>query len=127
MQKRGPKDQTSKGNKCGVIYHIKCNECDHSYIGETARSFGTRFREHVKIDRTGNALTAEGEHCKTTGHTISMDNCKILGSEQNYWKRKVKESMEIREQANPLNRDKGYDLPPIYKTFWSPDIQSVDQ
>ena len=41
-----PKDVTPKEQKCGIIYHIKCDNCNNTYIGETARSFGTRFSEH---------------------------------------------------------------------------------
>ena len=36
--------------KSGVIYRFKCDrlECDEEYIGETSRTFGERYREHLK-------------------------------------------------------------------------------
>ena len=45
-----PKDQDHITKKSGVIYRHKCDrlECDHEYIGETARTFGERFKEHLK-------------------------------------------------------------------------------
>ena len=45
-----PKDKDHITNKSGVIYRYKCDqlECDEEYIGETARTFGERFKEHLK-------------------------------------------------------------------------------
>jgi len=40
------KDRTDKLQKCGVVYHIKCEQCEHDYIGKTARMLGTRVKEH---------------------------------------------------------------------------------
>ncbi len=34
-----PKDKTEKMDKFGVIYHIKCGNCEMDYIGETENSF----------------------------------------------------------------------------------------
>ena len=38
-----PKDKSEKDKQCGVVYSVKCSECDQEY--ETARMLGTRFRE----------------------------------------------------------------------------------
>ena len=45
-----PKDHDHITKKSGIIYRYKCDrlECDHEYIGETARTFGDRFKEHLK-------------------------------------------------------------------------------
>ena len=45
-----PKDKDHMTNKSGIIYRFKCDrlECDEEYIGETARTFGDRFKEHLK-------------------------------------------------------------------------------
>ena len=118
-----PKDKTPIEKKCGVVYHITCDTCDQTYIGETARSLSTRFKEHSSTERS--ILTAVGEHCKNTGHSISWENIKVLSGESNYWRRKIKEAIEIRCQAPHLNRDQGMDLPPIYDTFWSCDSRHV--
>ena len=29
-----PQDKTTVENSCGVVYNIKCGECDSAYIGE---------------------------------------------------------------------------------------------
>ena len=45
-----PKDKDHMTNKSGIIYSFKCDrlESDEEYIGETARTFGERFKEHLK-------------------------------------------------------------------------------
>ena len=45
-----PKDKDTIKKKSGVIYIYKCNrvECDEEYIGESARNFAERFKEHLK-------------------------------------------------------------------------------
>ena len=45
-----PKDKDHITNKSGIIYRYKCDrlECDEEYTGESARTFGERFKEHLK-------------------------------------------------------------------------------
>ena len=41
----------TKGGKCrreGVVYEIKCETCNDTYTGETARNGYTRIKEHIK-------------------------------------------------------------------------------
>ena len=40
----------SESIKSGVIYRYRCDrvECDEEYIGESARTFADRFKEHLK-------------------------------------------------------------------------------
>ena len=44
-----PKDKDHITKKSGIIYRFKCDrlECDEEYIGETSRTFGERFKEHL--------------------------------------------------------------------------------
>ena len=43
-----PKDKDPITNKSGVIYRYKCSEdgCGEEYIGESAKTFAERFKEH---------------------------------------------------------------------------------
>ena len=45
-----PKDKDHLTKKSGIIYRYKCDrlECDDEYIGETSRTFGERYKEHLK-------------------------------------------------------------------------------
>ena len=42
-----PKDREHITQKSGIIYRFKCDrvECDEEYIGESARTFGERFKD----------------------------------------------------------------------------------
>ena len=109
------KDKTDKLKKCGVIYHIKCDNCDSDYIGETSRSLDTRLKEHQ-----ARANSAIFEHCDATGHTISPDNTKVLLSEDHNLKRKMREAISIQKKKPTLNRDEGLELPTIYRSLLLP-------
>ena len=54
-------------------------------------------------------------------NTVSLENTSIINREDNYLRRKVKEAIEIQRQAPILNRDRGYELPAIYKDILSDD------
>ena len=111
-----PKDRTPLEKQSCVIYQLACDQNpDHIYIGETKRTFGTRLKEHKKLDRP----TAVGEHTMNTGHTVSLTNSKIIGREQHWYSRKIKESINIRKQRPLLNRDGGVILAPVYNQVLS--------
>ena len=117
-----PGDKMPDARKCGVVYHISCASCDSSYVGETARSLQKRLSEHKKTRDDPNTVTGVGEHCANTGHTINDQDTKILAREDQWWRRKISESIEIYTNQPDLNRDQGYELPPIYKQVLSHDV-----
>ena len=82
---------------------------DEEYIGETARTFGERFKEHLK------APSPIHDQSNTTGHSTKLDNFSIVGREEQNLSRLIKESMFIRVNNPSLNRniDK-YHLPHIW-------------
>ena len=45
-----PKDKDPIQKQSGVIYRYQCDrvDCDQEYIGESSRTFGKRFKEHLK-------------------------------------------------------------------------------
>ena len=45
-----PKDKDPMVNQSGAIYWYQCGDlgCDDDYIGETSRTFGERYKEHLK-------------------------------------------------------------------------------
>ena len=45
-----PKDKDPIQKQSGVIYRYQCDrvDCDEEYIGESSRTFGERFKEHLK-------------------------------------------------------------------------------
>ena len=45
-----PKDKDPMVNQSGAIYWYQCGDlgCDEEYIGESSRTFGERYKEHLK-------------------------------------------------------------------------------
>ena len=45
-----PKDKDPIQKQSGVIYRYQCDrvDCDEEYIGESSRTFGERFKEHLR-------------------------------------------------------------------------------
>ena len=106
-----PKDKDHITKKSGIIYRFKCDslECDEEYIGETSRTFGERFKEHLK------APSPIHDHSNITGHTTSLENFSIVGGEEQKLSRLIKESMFIRVNYPSLNKKIGkYHLPHIW-------------
>ena len=106
-----PKDKGHITKKSGIIYRFKCDrlECDEEYIGETSRTFGERYREHLK------APSPIHDHSNISGHTTSLENFSIVGREEQNLSRLIKESMFIRVNGPSLNKNIGkYHLPHLW-------------
>ena len=71
------KDKDYITKKSGVMCRFKCDrlECDEEYIGESSRTFGERFEEHLQVS------SPIYDHINTTGHTTSVDNFRLVGKE----------------------------------------------
>ena len=59
------------------------------YIGESSRTSGERYKEHLK------APSPIFQHRSTTGHTKMVDNIKIIGREGHNMARAIKETIYI--------------------------------
>ena len=106
-----PKDKDHLTKKSGIIYRYKCDrlECDEEYIGETARTFGERYKEDLK------APSPIHDHCNISGHNITLNNFSTVGREEHNLSRLIKESMFIRVNNPSLNKNIGkYHLPHIW-------------
>ena len=106
-----PKDQDHITKKSGIIYRYKCDrlEFNEEYIGETARTFGERFKEHLK------APSPIFDHSNISGHSTTINNFTVVGREEQNLSRLIKESMFIRVNNPSLNKNIGkYHLPHIW-------------
>ena len=108
------KDKTGNLKKC-TVYHIHCDQCNKQYVGETSRVLETRIKEHLSRDSS-----AVHEHCQLTGHSVDSSKTKVLSTESNTFKRRIREAIEIRLRKPSLNRDNGFELASIYNTFLGP-------
>ena len=48
------------------------------------------------------------------GHVINKNNVEVLAREEGWFKRTVREAIEIKTLQPTINRDQGFDLPAIY-------------
>ena len=94
-------DQDPKEKKSGLIYSYQCEEIafDEEYIGETSRTLGERYREHLKEPSPIHA------HSLQSGHSSTLDNFNILGREDQGLTRTIKETIYIRVNNPTLNRN----------------------
>ena len=105
-----PKDKDHITKKSGIIYRFKCNRvnCDDEYIGESSRTFGERFKEHLK------APSPVYAHYNITGHNTTIENFSSVGREDQNLIRAIKEAIYIRVNNPSLNKNIGkYHLPHI--------------
>ena len=98
-----PKDKDPKLTKSGIIYRYQCPNinCTEQYIGESGRSLGDRYREHLK------APSPIHMHTSTTGHPVSPDCFTIVDRKSQGLSRNIKEAMYIKVNDPPLNRNLG--------------------
>ena len=67
------------------------------------------MKDHLNLR---NPLTAVGEHCAHEHHKITKDSVRILARED--IKKKVIEAIKIKIGQPAMNRDQGYEPPPLY-------------
>ena len=94
-----------------AIYWYQCGDlaCNDEHIGETSRTFGERYKEHLKDP------SPIHHHNIQTNHPINHNNFKIIGREGHQLSRYVKESIFIRVNNSTLNNNIGkFNLPHIW-------------
>ena len=98
-----PKDKDPMVNQSAAIYRYQCGDlgCDDEYIGETSRTFGERYKEHLK------APSAIHHHSIQTDHPTNQNNFQIVGREGHNLARNIKESICIRVNNPSLNNNIG--------------------
>ena len=105
-----PKDKDPMVRKSGTIYWFHCGDlsCDDQYTGETSRTFGERYKEHLKDP------SPIPQHSNHAGHPTSHNDFQIIGREGCSLARNIKESIFIRINNPTLNGNIGeFNLPHI--------------
>jgi hypothetical protein len=63
-----PQPKTQKYNKYG-IYQMKCRNCPFEYIGQTGRTFNTRYKERIYNIKCNNSYIGYSNPILDTEHT----------------------------------------------------------
>ena len=94
------KSLTPFGLCSNLVYNFKCNGCNATYIGETARHLCTRAQEHSRLGGISNI----SEHNKICKVKIDISNFTILSKNfKNYWERVTCEALLIRQFKPSIN------------------------
>ena len=98
-----PRTKTPMVKQSAAIYSYQCGDLggDDEYIGETSRTFGERYKEHLK------APSAIHHHSNQTGITTNQNNFQIIGREGHNLARNIKESIYIKVNNPTLNNNIG--------------------
>ena len=92
-----PKDKDPIQKQSAVIYRYQCDrvDCDKEYIGESSRTFGERFKEHLKPP------SPIYDQSNITGLNVTINNFNIVGREDLNQMRTIKEPLYIRVNDYP--------------------------
>jgi hypothetical protein len=108
-----------------AVYQIPCSKCEVTYIGQTKKTIQHRMTQHknkcnemnltkLRSDKQDNGVAV---HHARTGHSFAFGEVKILAEEVNYWRRLIKEGLEIKKRANLANLKSGYNISEIWNPF----------
>ena len=101
--------EEEKYNQSG-IYKLKCSDCKDFYIGQTGRTFKSRFHEHIQALKSNNRTSMKSnfaEHLLKTNHTYKgiKNNLEIIEVLNKGNKMDSKEELHIyiEQKNNPRN------------------------
>jgi hypothetical protein len=79
---RQKQDHNDKYDNSG-IYQLECTDCGKQYIGQTGRSFKTRFKEHKRDYETKSNKSLFAKHLIEQNHQLhSIENCMTILNHQ---------------------------------------------
>ena len=73
-----PKDKIEKETSRGIVYKIKCKDCDCVYIGQTPHALKTRVKEHAKAIATLDENSLFAKHHMRHSHQVHLASVKIV-------------------------------------------------
>ena len=71
----------------GIVYKYERPDCSFKYVGESKRSWKSRWGEH-KPGLRSKIKSAIKDHAGSRGHNVSMDNAVILKKESTQFRKK---------------------------------------
>ena len=91
-------------SQSGVVYKIRCLDCQEFYIGLTQRILQIRLSEHSKSDKS-----SIYDHQNKTKHNINFTSPEILDKDNVKLRLQIKETLHIKEKSayNSLNQNTG--------------------
>ena len=105
------KDSVHETLRSNLIHKFSCGSCTASYIGKTYRHFKVRVSEHQGVSpRTGKPVkgtlsTSVRDPMLACDHKVLYEDFTFLGNESNKYLLELKESLFIKRDRPPLNKN----------------------
>ena len=110
-----PKDKIEKEASRGIVYKIKCKDCDCVYIGQTSRALKTRVKEHAKAIATLDENSLLAKHHLRHSHQIDLASVETVDRSSARRQRLILEAWHSVRDTNAIN---GYiALPNVYNSI----------
>ena len=109
-------DQAPDRKRANVVYQVPCANCPTTYVRQTGRQFNQRLREHRRTGDCANSALAE--HARGCHHPVDWDHVRVLDCYPHLHQRLTLESVHIRSQSKPVNRDLGI-MPQVYNPLFN--------
>ena len=118
MEGQSKKIKSNILDEKGVVYKIKCKECEMKslemqYIGETGRKLGVRIKEHSKVKGNSSNWTEVGCHLRSEHGDVNEREAievEIIEREKDEMLRKMKEAMWIEKIKPRMNKSDGINV-----------------
>lgn len=98
------KDPIETPIKSNVVYEVKCENCEQTYIGQTSQWIKRRMALHKSDITKHPERCALASHAFNLDHRVNFEDVKVLKTEKNYRKRLVLEMIEINKKENTINK-----------------------
>ena len=110
-----PKDKINKEDTKGIIYQIKCKDCDSVYYGQTSRALKTRVKEHAKAIATLDKNSLLAKHHILNNHEIDLQSARIVDRSSAWRQRLILEAWHSMRDEHAINEH--ISLPNVYKNI----------
>ena len=118
-------EESSTSREEVVVYEIPCQECTqiYVYVGETSRTLKKRMSEHKQAMKRFDEKNGIAVHVFKHDHRIAWDEATVATSETSYWRRRVKEAINIRNEKETMSLDCRLTL----SNTWRPLLELCEQ
>jgi len=99
-----PKNKIEKEASRGIVYKIKCKDCDCVYVGQTSRALKTRVKEHAKAIATLDKNSLLAKHHMLNGHQIDLKSVEIVDRSSAWRQRLILEAWHSVRNRNATKR-----------------------
>ena len=98
-----PKDKIEKEATRGMVYKIKCKDCDCVYIGQTSRALKSHVKEHAKAIATLDESSLLAKQHMLHSQQIDLTNVEIVDRSSAWRQRLILEAWHSVRNMNAIN------------------------